>query len=52
MEMWITVVEFAVVEFERLYKTKGQNDAIKPSHNKNVICFDCYDGSCNALVDS
>ena len=52
MEMWITVVEFVVVEFERLYKTKGKSDAINPSHDENVVCFDCYDGSRNALVVS
>jgi len=50
MEIWITVIEFAVVEFERLYKTKGQSDAINPSHDENVVCFDCSDGSRTAVV--
>ena len=40
------------IEFERLYETEGQSDAINPSHNENVVCFDCSDGSRNALVVS
>ena len=52
MKIWITVIEFAVVEFERLYKTKVQSDAINPSHNETDVCFDCSDGSRTVVVVS